>query len=162
MNPVRGHEDSLARQSDVTVATHNILNAEYKGFFVYVLSFIALVTWIGWTIIPEHVLENYLYIEYYPDKYWTYAIPAYSLMLMLYMYVCLALYNSEVLTLALDDIRTIVDSHTYMPEQTVPGDRSKYEKTLDYVWKAPSGVWDLPITLVNEILYTDNEDNVTN
>ncbi|KAJ9091523.1 hypothetical protein QFC19_009068 [Naganishia cerealis] len=153
----RRHEDLVVSQSDL-LATHNILNAEYRGFFIYVLSSISLFVWIGWTVIPEHVLENYLYIDYYPDKYWTVAIPAYSLMLMVYIYIGMALYNTEVLTFAIDDVRNFVDSYTYMPEQTVPGRRSKYEKTLDYVWKAPSGVWDLPITLVNEVLYTDDND----
>lgn len=144
--------------SSVSEPTHNILNAEYRGFFIYVLSSISLFVWIGWTVIPENILENYLYIEYYPDKYWTVAIPAYSLMLMVYIYIGMALYNTEVLTFAIDDVRNFVDSYTYMPEQTVPGSRSKYEKTIDYVWKAPSGVWDLPITLVNEVLYTDDND----
>ncbi|EDK41206.2 hypothetical protein PGUG_05304 [Meyerozyma guilliermondii ATCC 6260] len=153
----RRHEDLVVSQSDL-LATHNISNAEYRGFFIYVLSSISLFVWIGWTVIPEHVLENYLYIDYYPDKYWTVAIPAYSLMLMVYIYIGMALYNTEVLTFAIDDVRNFVDSYTYMPEQTVPGSRSKYEKTLDYVWKAPSGVWDLPITLVNEVLYTDDND----
>ncbi|RLV82544.1 Phosphatidylinositol N-acetylglucosaminyltransferase subunit GPI19 [Meyerozyma sp. JA9] len=144
--------------SSVSEPTHNISNAEYRGFFIYVLSSISLFVWIGWTVIPENILENYLYIEYYPDKYWTVAIPAYSLMLMVYIYIGMALYNTEVLTFAIDDVRNFVDSYTYMPEQTVPGSRSKYEKTIDYVWKAPSGVWDLPITLVNEVLYTDDND----
>ena len=153
----RRHEALVVSQSDL-LATHNILNAEYRGFFIYVLSSISLFVWIGWIVIPEHVLENYLYIDYYPDKYWTVAIPAYSLMLMVYIYIGMALYNTEVLTFAIDDVRNFVDSYTYMPEQTVPGSRSKYEKTLDYVWKAPSGVWDLPITLVNEVLYTDDND----
>lgn len=146
-----------ARSTNVALATLNLLNAEYKGFFAYVISFILLYVYVGWTVLPEYVLEKYLYIEYYPDKYWAVAIPTYSLMLMVYIYVGMALYNTEILTFALDDIRNFVDCHTCLPEQRVPGSRPGHEKTLEYVWKAPSGVWDLPITLVNEVLYESYE-----
>ena len=145
-------EDKLARESDVTVSTTNITeNAEYKGFFIYVVSAIALAGWIGWTILPDKFLNEYLSIYYYPDKYWSLAIPTYSLMLMLFIYIALALYNTEVLTLPLNDVRNFVDEFTVFPNE-------QGENLLDYIHRAPSGVWDLPITLVNEVLYDDEDD----
>ncbi|OBA24396.1 PIG-P-domain-containing protein [Metschnikowia bicuspidata var. bicuspidata NRRL YB-4993] len=141
-------EDSLARESDVTVSTNVTLYAEYKGFFMYVLSAVALTMFVMWILAPHSVLLS-LGISYYPDKYWAQAIPMYFLMLMFYLYVLVTLYNNEVQTLKLDDLRVFTDEHSVSPEDPV-----------DWLWKAPSGVWDLPIGLVNEVLYGEDEDKI--
>lgn len=148
------NEDKLARESDVTVSTNVTLHAEYKGFIVYVLSTFILVSWIGWALLPERVLNNYFSIYYYPDKYWLMAIPSYFLLGMLFYYISLAMYNTEVLTLPLNDIRTIVDEHSVFPGSGGTSEE-QIAASIDYLHKAPSGVWDLPITLVNEVLYAN-------
>ncbi|ODV67474.1 PIG-P-domain-containing protein [Hyphopichia burtonii NRRL Y-1933] len=149
-------EDSLARESDVTVSTNITLYAEYKGFFIYVLSALALGCWIGWTLIPEKVLTDYLSVHYYPDKYWSFAIPSFSLILMVYIYLALALYNTEVKTLENDDIRNFVDEFTTLPSTFEDDKAAQVNESIDYLYKAPSGVWDLPVTLVNDVLYNDS------
>lgn len=134
-------EDTLARQSDVTVATNATPHAEYKGFFVYVLASVIFFAYIGWTVVPEPWLQK-IGVSYYPDKYWAHAVPAYLLIAMVYSYVFVALVNFEVKTLKLDDLRNFTDEHAVYPKNPE-----------EYVWKAPSGVWDLPIGLVNDVLY---------
>lgn len=151
-------EDTLARQSDVTVSTNISLYAEYKGFFMYVTSAVCLACWVGWTAIPDLTLLK-MSIDYLPDKYWSLAIPAYSLMLMVYTYVALALYNTEVLTLPLNDVRNLVDDYTTWAGCLETNDVERPNKVMEYAWKSPSGVWDLPITLVNEVLYDEDYDN---
>lgn len=147
-------EDTLARESDVIVSAINISKyVEYKGFFIYVISGLVLVAWSTWIFVPDRILKNYLGIEYYPDKYWSNAIPAYSLILMLYTYIALALYNTEARTLALDDIRNFVDDHSRLPGSTEDDLDAVVAKNIEYIDKAPSGVWDLPVSLVNEVLY---------
>lgn len=138
-------EDQLARESDVTASTNVTLNAEYRGFFIYVLSSVFLVVFFAWALVPESVLKS-CGIYYYPDKYWAQAIPAYLLMGLLFMYIFLALYNTEILTNPLDDVRLFTDEHAVYPE--VPE---------DWIFKAPSGVWDMPIGLVNEVLYETDD-----
>lgn len=140
-------EDKLARESDVTVSSTNTLYLEYRGFFIYVLAWASLIIFLVWAFVPNATLE-YWGIYYYPSKYWAQAIPAYFLMLFLYAYIFVALFNTEVKTLPLEDLRVITDEHSVFPEFPE-----------DYIWKAPSGVWDLPIGLVNEVLYDD--DNLT-
>lgn len=147
-------EDALARHSDVIVSTNITLYAEYKGFFIYVISATLLTCWVGWTIIPDNILRS-MSIHYYPDKYWALAIPAYSLMLMVYVYVALALYNTEVLTLPLDDVRNFVDEYSVLTGSSEDTEVARAEKAIEYVWDSPSGVWDLPVTLVNEVLYSE-------
>lgn len=139
--PKTPQEDKLARDSDVTVSTNVTLYAEYKGFFIYVLAAALLTVYIAWVLIPDRYLVA-IGITYYPDKYWARAMPMYLLMAMLYTYVFTALYNTEILTFRLDDIRLFTDEHAVYPENP-----------QDYIFQAPSGVWDLPVGLVNEVLY---------
>jgi len=150
-------EDTLARHSDVIVSTNITLYAEYKGFFIYVISATFLTIWVCWTLIPDLVLRS-MSIYYYPDKYWALAIPSYTLMLMVYVYVALALYNTEVLTLPLDDVRNFVDEYSVLAGSSETDEVAKANKAIEYLWKAPSGVWDLPVTLVNEVLYGEDEN----
>lgn len=140
-------QDTLARESDVTVSINKAENVEYRGFFVYILASVVFTCWIMWALLPHKTL-NHLNIYYYPDKYWSMAIPVYYLMWMLFCYIGLALINTEILTLPLNDIRNFVDEHTVFPSE-------KNQDSYDYIHKAPSGVWDLPITLVNEVLYDE-------
>lgn len=109
------------------------------------LSWLVLTVFMIWALVPNHVLEH-CGVHYYPSKYWAQALPAYFLMSMLYSYIFIACYNTEVKTLRLDDVRLITDEHAVYPE-----------KPEEYIWRAPSGVWDLPIGLVNEVLYGESE-----
>lgn len=144
-------EDKLARESDVTVSANLNENTEYRGFFVYILTSVVMVCWMGWALLPDKVLQDYLSIYYYPDKYWSMAIPCYFLVWMLFCYIGLALINTEVLTIPLDDIRNFADEFTIFPSEM-------NKNIVDYIHQSPSGVWDLPITLVNEVLYDDDDD----
>lgn len=143
-------EDNLARQSDVTVSNQNSLFTEYKGFFINVISSVILVSFIIWGLTPTFVFEEYLQFDYFPDKYWFIAIPSYSLILMVYIYVALAAYNTEIKTMPLNDVRNFVDEFTVTPNK---------EHMEQFVHKSPSGVCDLPLTLVNEVLYNDEDNN---
>lgn len=142
-------EDTLARESDVTVSANATLYAEYRGYFMYVLSAVAFAMFIVWILAPRAVLVA-VGISYYPDKYWAQALPAYMLMLMLYLYLSVVFYNNEVETLKLNDLRVFTDEHAVYPPQPV-----------DYLWKSPSGVWDLPTGLVSEVLYAAEAENAS-
>jgi len=143
--------DELARGSDVTVSTNVTPQAEYKGFASYVLSCIFIFVWICWSLLPDRAL-NALGIYYYPSRWWALAIPSYVLCLMVYMYVAIACYDMEYLTLPLNDTRNIVDDSGIVVTQLKNFKNSDIEK---YICNSTSGVWDLPISVVNEILYSN-------
>jgi phosphatidylinositol glycan class P protein len=153
-------EDRLARQSDVTVSTNITLYAEYKGFFVYVLTSITLAIWATWSLVPDSVLHSYG-VYYHPDKYWSLALPAYFLMAMLFTYIAHVLYNTEIMTLPLDDVRNFVDENavlagcTYKTGVPVYKGESASDEAEDWAFRYSSAVWDLPISLTNEVLYAD-------
>lgn len=151
-------EDILARQSDVTVSTKSHRSAEYTGFFVNVLSGVALSCFFLWSFVPDTIYINYLNFDYLPDKYWATAIPAYSLVLMLYIYIALALYNTEIKTLLLHDIRNFIDENSVNPGSGLDSYEDRMNEMIKYVHQSPSAVWDLPVTLCNEVLYLNDDD----
>ena len=48
-------------------------------------------------------------IYYYPDRWWALAIPAWTVMFILYIYVALASYNTGYLTLPMNSVECLVD-----------------------------------------------------
>ncbi|GMG30584.1 unnamed protein product [Ambrosiozyma monospora] len=162
--------DELARESDVTVSTNVTPQAEYKGFASYVMSCIFLFIWLSWSVLPDQILNEYLGIYYYPSRWWSLAIPSYVLVTMVYIYIALACYNIEVKTVALDDSRTLVDDTgvviTELDDVEICdsfGSGSGNGNGLgkgnidDYLFKSTSGIWDLPISEVNRVLYAEDE-----
>lgn len=135
--------DELARESDVTVSTNVTPQAEYKGFASYVVSCIFLFVWVSWAFLPDRVL-NSLGVYYYPSRWWALAVPSYVLVLMVYMYVGIALYDVEVLTLPLCDNRAVADDTGVVVAQPL--------------FAGTSGVWDLPLVAVNEVLYGEEAE----
>lgn len=155
-------EDLIARQSDVTLSNKDSAYAEYNGFFISVLSTSILGCFILWSLLPTYVFEDYFHFDYLPDKYWTVAIPAYSLMLMLYIYIALGAYNTEVKSLKLDDIRNFIDEFSVTPGTEKATVFESHQEMAKYIHRSPSGVCDLPITLVNEVLYGDDDEQYSN
>lgn len=160
--------DELARESDVTVSTTVTPQAEYKGFATYVISAIFLFVWLCWAVLPDKILND-IGIYYYPSKWWAVAIPAWFLIAMTYMYVALAFYNVEVLTVPLDDLRTVVDDSgvvvTQVPMKSDPERKNAQlgpilttrDHDLDwFLHNSTSGIWDIPLSTVNEVIYGDD------
>ncbi len=101
--------DRLARLSDVTVGSNSVPpETEYFGFGLYLFSGISLIIYLIWSFIPQEIL-NYVGIYYYPSKWWAVSIPSFILMLTLYIYIALSLYNIEILTKPLDSLDIITD-----------------------------------------------------
>lgn len=142
--------DELARQSDATVGGAAVPpETEYFGFALYVgSSFIALV-YLLWAYLPASWLKS-LDISFFPSRWWALAIPAYTVMLLIYIYVALALYNTEVLTVPPTSLTTITDVQAKVPNA---------EDAYKYLWQGTDGVWDLPLGLVCEVLYSESHDS---
>ncbi|KAH0534145.1 hypothetical protein FGG08_007254 [Glutinoglossum americanum] len=66
------------------------------------------VIYILWSYLPSPFLHA-LGIYYYPNRWWSLAIPSFLVMSLVYIYVALAAYNTEYLTLPIESIENIVD-----------------------------------------------------
>jgi phosphatidylinositol N-acetylglucosaminyltransferase subunit P len=81
---------------------------EYYGFVLYLFSSLTFLIYLLWSYLPSPFLHA-LSIYYYPNRWWSLAIPSFLVMSLVYMYVALASYNTGYLTLPLASIETIVD-----------------------------------------------------
>ncbi|KFH40670.1 Meiotically up-regulated gene 84 protein-like protein [Hapsidospora chrysogenum ATCC 11550] len=81
---------------------------EYYGFVLYLFSSLAFLVYLLWAYLPSPFLHA-LGIYYYPNRWWALATPAFLVMTLVYIYVALAAYNVERLTLPLSSAETIVD-----------------------------------------------------
>lgn len=151
---------------------------EYSGFSQFLSSTVILLFIIIWSILPnypqyEHQsisppvfpLQNlnelwawskYQYIhfisevmELLPQRYWITCVQCLILMGMLFIYLGLLAYNEDVLTVPLDDMRTLTDD-----KADIVKFKDHTEFLEKFAFRETSGVLDLPITKVCEVLYT--------
>ncbi|KAK4231172.1 meiotically up-regulated gene 84 protein [Podospora fimiseda] len=81
---------------------------EYYGFVLYLFSSLSFLIYLLWSYLPSPFLHA-LGIDYYPNRWWSLAVPSFIVMLLVYIYVALAAYNVEILTLPMSSIETVVD-----------------------------------------------------
>lgn len=126
-------------------ASPKVPTYEYYGFVLYLFSSLAFLMYILWSYLPSPFLHA-LGIHYYPNRWWSLAIPAWLVVLIMYIYVALAAYNTGYLTLPMSSIETIIDEAANVatldgkgslkksnadkvaPEKTKEGKRRKEEK----------------------------------
>ncbi|KAJ8611457.1 hypothetical protein MRB53_037976 [Persea americana] len=89
-------------------ASPKVPTYEYYGFTLYLTSSLAFLVYLLWSFLPAPFLHS-LGIYYYPNRWWALAIPAWSVMFIVYIYVALAAYNTQYLTLTLTNVECLVD-----------------------------------------------------
>lgn len=89
-------------------ASPKVPTYEYYGFTLYLVSSLVFIVYLLWAYLPSPFLHQ-LGIYYYPNRWWALAIPAWVVMLVVYIYVALASYNTGYLTLSMDSVECLVD-----------------------------------------------------
>ncbi|KAK5107322.1 hypothetical protein LTR62_001377 [Meristemomyces frigidus] len=89
-------------------ASPKVPTYEYYGFTLYLTSSLCFIAYILWSFLPSPFLHQ-LGIYYYPNRWWALAVPAWTVMLLVYIYVALASYNTGYLTKALESVECFVD-----------------------------------------------------
>ncbi|KAM7209401.1 PIG-P domain containing protein [Naviculisporaceae sp. PSN 640] len=109
-NGTRPHSTRRAHSGSDPVprASPKVPTYEYYGFVLYLFSGCAFGIYLLWSYLPSPFLHA-LGIYYYPNRWWSVAIPSFLVMVLVYIYVALALYNTEYLTLGLGSVETVVD-----------------------------------------------------
>ncbi|KAG8526121.1 uncharacterized protein KY384_000114 [Bacidia gigantensis] len=162
-----------ARITDLPRAHPKVPTYEYYGFLVYIMSFFVFLLYLAWSYLPEAVLKGYIRVSYYPDRWWSLAIPAFLVMTIIYIYVALASYNTGYLTLPMNSIGNIVDEAASiavvdgkgkMQNRRATGKRthitlsSPDEMDWKSIWnEGTDAVMDVPVGGVCEILYGSRE-----
>lgn len=106
--PDASDDEGLNSAEPVPRASPKVPTYEYYGFVLYLFSSLVFLMYLLWSYVPSPFL-HVLGIYYYPNRWWSLAIPSFLVMLLVYIFVALALYNTEYLTLPLNNLETIVD-----------------------------------------------------
>lgn len=126
------------------------------------------VMYLLWSYLPSPFLHQ-LGIYYYPNRWWSLAIPSFLVMTIIYIYIALASYNTGYLTLPMNSIENIVDdaAHVAVLDSkgqvlkkggSMRGTTTGVQDAQDVDWKAlwnegTDAVMDIPVGGVCEILY---------
>ncbi|KAI1454526.1 PIG-P-domain-containing protein [Annulohypoxylon moriforme] len=151
-------------------ASPKVPTYEYYGFVLYLFSSLTFLIYLLWAYLPSPFLHA-LGIYYYPNRWWALAIPSFLVMLIVYIYVALAAYNTEILTLPLTSLETIVDEAAKIAtidskgrirlgefKKPIPEEKAKQ---LDWknIWnEGTDAVMDVPLAGACEVLYGDLVD----
>ncbi|ESZ98639.1 hypothetical protein SBOR_0979 [Sclerotinia borealis F-4128] len=102
--------DSSADELEPPVprASPKVPTYEYYGFVLYLFSSLTFLLYLLWSYLPSPFLRA-LGIYYYPNRWWSLALPSWIVMLLVYIYVALASYNTGHLTLGMSSVETIID-----------------------------------------------------
>ncbi|KAF3918940.1 hypothetical protein ABW20_dc0106948 [Dactylellina cionopaga] len=100
---------------------------EYYGFVLYLTSTLAFMIYLLWSFLPAPVL-HVLGIHYFYNRWWSLAVPAYLVAVILYIYVALASYNTEYMTKPLTSLENLVDEVAKMA--VVEIDESKHRRII--------------------------------
>ncbi|PTB77925.1 PIG-P-domain-containing protein [Trichoderma longibrachiatum ATCC 18648] len=142
---------------------------EYYGFVLYLFSSLSFLIYLLWSYLPSPFLHA-LGIYYYPDRWWALAVPAFLVMTLVYIYVALAAYNLEILTVPLNSVETIVDGAGKLAVIDAKGrlkGSNKREKKCDAngrlrwreIWnEGTDAVLDIPLAGVCEVLYGEGRE----
>ncbi|RPA84240.1 PIG-P-domain-containing protein [Ascobolus immersus RN42] len=90
-------------------ASPRVPTYEYYGFVLYLGGSTAFGMYILWSFLPP-VWLHAMGIHYYPDRWWSLAIPAWLVVAICWIYVALAGYNTGYLTRPLGAVEGITDS----------------------------------------------------
>ncbi|KKA28865.1 hypothetical protein TD95_000298 [Thielaviopsis punctulata] len=139
---------------------------EYYGFVLYLFSSGSFLVYLLWAFLPAPFIHA-LGITYYPDRWWALAVPAFLVVALVYIYVALAAYNVEILTLPMSVVETLVDEAAQVALVDAAGrlkDGSRMtpakprvmrgEGDLAAIWsEGTDAVMDIPLGAVCEVLY---------
>ncbi|KAL9103709.1 MAG: hypothetical protein Q9163_001258 [Psora crenata] len=165
-------ESAVAKSARIATtvprASPKVPTYEYYGFVLYLLSSLAFLMYLLWSYLPSPFLHQ-LGIYYYPNRWWSLAIPSFLVMTIVYIYVALASYNTGYLTLPMSSIENIVDeaAHVAILDSTGRIQRKQNQgkpmpapqDLSDFDWKSAwsegtDAVMDVPIGGVCEVLYS--------
>ncbi|QSS62956.1 PIG-P domain-containing protein [Histoplasma capsulatum] len=196
-------EEAVARSARTAItvppASPKVPTYEYYGFVLYLASsltfrmpclrfvlistpghitnMLVIVIYLLWSYLPSPFLHQ-LRIYYYPNRWWSLAIPSFLVITIIYIYIALSAYNTGYLTLPMSSIENIVDevaniavidskgrrrpggSEKMNPNAATAQTMSPHKRRLEwkYIWnEGTDAVMDIPIGGVCEVLYGSNE-----
>lgn len=116
INPIFGIPTAQAVCMGTYFTPQTPSREEYQGFALYVSATVALLLFLAWSLVPQEWLHS-INVVHFPSRYWAVAVPAFILVLMLYIYIGLDAYNKEVLTPSPTSLHTFTDIDTMVHDE---------------------------------------------
>eukprot|EP00747_Dinoflagellata_sp_TGD_P179283 gnl/TRDRNA2_/TRDRNA2_29857_c0_seq1.p1 gnl/TRDRNA2_/TRDRNA2_29857_c0~~gnl/TRDRNA2_/TRDRNA2_29857_c0_seq1.p1 ORF type:complete len:133 (-),score=12.55 gnl/TRDRNA2_/TRDRNA2_29857_c0_seq1:265-663(-) len=116
------------------------LTIEVYSFVSYLASLVASLAWLIWAFAPDEWLRAWG-ITYYPDRWWGLALPAYIVVLLIFIFISYVALNM-IASCPLDSVHMISDSSTpptFGLHNTPPGAIPPFE--------------DIDLSIINEHLF---------
>ncbi|KAJ4000910.1 PIG-P [Lentinula boryana] len=156
---------SLAEPVSPSPSEYRSRAPEFYGFVAWTSTSFLFVVYVLWALLPDKYII-WLGVEWYPNREWSLLLPAWSMVVVLltyFTYMALTIYGTP----AFDDNSAVTDSRTQFPLKRISDrDYSYDQKTLfsSYAPYAPVQgdtiphleLYDVPIELVNRVLYTQD------
>ncbi|SMN20949.1 similar to Saccharomyces cerevisiae YDR437W GPI19 Subunit of GPI-GlcNAc transferase involved in synthesis of N-acetylglucosaminyl phosphatidylinositol (GlcNAc-PI) [Maudiozyma saulgeensis] len=155
----------INEEEQVPIETSKVLSEgkEYYRFAHHFTATLILIFLIIWSLLPVNENEisfnipesNYnrfmkKLIGVLPQRKWIIIGQALGLMGMLFAYIGLQFYDEDILAVPIDDYRTLVDDRSQLITPSTP-----VELVDQYAFRETSGVIDIPIMDVCDILYAE-------
>ncbi|CAE6397985.1 hypothetical protein RSOLAG22IIIB_01476 [Rhizoctonia solani] len=120
--------------------------AEFYGFVAWATTAILWFIYVFWALLPDSIIRS-MGITWYPNREWALLIPSYAVFLALFTYFtyfALAIYATP----SYSDIRSITDEHAHNRPM------GNTNLLAPDSWTRVPQVHDLPIGIVNRVLYS--------
>ncbi|GEM07252.1 phosphatidylinositol N-acetylglucosaminyltransferase subunit P [Rhodotorula toruloides] len=163
--PADRSASSLPAQFPPREPTDPAPTVESQGFVLYIGSHVAYCAYLVWAFLPEPWLEA-IGIEWYPSRDWALLVPAWVVMLVAFVYVSYFFLNMHN-TPRLNSLSLLDDSRAFVhPPARPPALSNGAPRPPTPLWAhavlaeedAIPPLYDLPIEVVNRVLYGDEGD----
>ncbi|KAJ3923083.1 PIG-P [Lentinula edodes] len=136
---------------------------EFYGFVAWTSTSFLFVVYVLWALLPDEYIVR-AGVEWYPNREWALLLPAWSMVVVLltyFTYMALTIYGTP----AFDEPSAVTDSRAQFPLKRVSKD--PYDQETMFSSYAPYAhsegnktpqleLYDIPIELVNRVLYTED------
>ncbi|CAN0910331.1 Phosphatidylinositol N-acetylglucosaminyltransferase subunit P [Linum grandiflorum] len=125
--------------------------SEVYGFVGIITTVVATVIFLAWAYVPESWLHS-IGIYYYPNRYWALAMPTYGMVtvaLGLTFYIGLNFISTPSPT----SLSMVFDEFTREADEDA-------RLALPHQQQAIKPISDIPVYIVNNLMFTDSRDNV--
>ncbi|KAF5310794.1 hypothetical protein D9619_008064 [Psilocybe cf. subviscida] len=123
---------------------------EFYGFVAWTSTYLFFVLYILWAVLPDEWIV-WTGVTWYPNREWALLVPSWTVVTVIFTYITYSALAIRA-TPAFNEMRTITDSRAAWPSHE-DGDYNPYIASAES--NAIPEIYDIPIGLVNHVLYHD-------
>ncbi|KAI0319308.1 PIG-P-domain-containing protein [Amylostereum chailletii] len=135
------------------------LAPEFYGFVAWSTTYLLFGLYLLWALLPDPWILA-LGVEWYPSREWALLVPAWTVVLVLLTYAtyfAMAIHGTP----SFADLSTLTDTKALLPDPPTDPSASPWTSYAGFADAgAPPEAYDIPIGLVNRVLYSDDAPRI--